>query len=341
MGIFKNLFGIWGEKVERLFSFSPTILAFEGIREGRKTDRYLHIEEQQLGQIQEYVKEHRVSLALKTFTKWMSNMKKAIENAVKGGFTQIFQEFHILKITKHFGESLQKLVVHSRNYGGEFRGRLKRIILTYLPKMIADIEESEKLHGEDTRTYMAIMNKAKSKGVAKAVIALRRAFKTSMSKLGRIAMRRDIKIELRDEKSLKRLADRLESLSAKLDSEKKQEHEKALQEFEQIMAQGEHDMSEMFRDGHLVMKRDLQYILVLLQDDDIIELYGPEWVQTHFMPEKPINEGLMSMNKLKQSLFEKAHTMANGLGVVTKNLDRIKQEFEVELREAEALRPAA
>ncbi|MBI2652656.1 hypothetical protein HYX00_04285 [Candidatus Woesearchaeota archaeon] len=337
--MFGGIFGIWGEKYERIFSFSPTILAFEEVREERRTFRYLGKEEEEIEQIQEDVKEHRVTAALRLFHTWINHMRKAFENAIRTGFSQIFQEFHILKITRHYGEAIQKIINHCKTNGPDFIRRVGVLLLKYLPKHIQDINESERLHGEDTRTLMAIMNKAKERGgksAAKAIIALRRAFKGSISKLARIAMKREIKIELRNEKNLEHLAKRLEAVSNKLDSKQKGDHESALKELEQILAEGEHDMSEMFRDAHLIMKRDLLMIMVLLQDDDIIEQFGKENVQRQFLPESPISEGILSLNKLKEKLFEKAHTMANGLGVVVKNLEAIKRAFEVDLQEIRA-----
>jgi len=335
--IFKNIFGIWGEKFKRFFSFSPTVLAFEERREATKASRYMDISLHEWERISKYVKEHRVSPALKLFTRWIHHLRKAQENEIRLGMSQIFQDFHIIKVMHHLGEVLGKIVTHSKAKGGEFRKRVVSIVAEYVPLVIQDIAQAEKDDGADSQALMAIMNEAKTEQTtAKGILALRRLWKSRnlFSKLGRFAIRRDIRKELRNEKRLNQLAKRLEHVDKMISSKSAKQHEKALAEFGIIMAEEPEDMKEMFVEGHHVMKRDLLWIMMTLQSDEILELYGSQWIHDQFVPEMQVKAGIIKVEKLKEALFDKAHTMANGLGVVIKNLERIKHEFEADLQES-------
>ena len=84
--------------------------------------------------------------------------------------------------------------------------------------------------------------------------------------------------------------------------------------------------SEMFKAAHLIMKRDLILMIMVLTDIDVMEKLGTKWVQIHFMPERPVKQEILSLRVLEKKLSEKAHTLANGLGVV------LKGEKAVELK---------
>lgn len=330
-----GIFGIYGEKWKRFASYFKGFLALEERSEGRRAYYYMHAEKKELRKVQSLVSEHKVSQALKGIKKWHLEIAKAIDKEVKLGMSQIFQYFHILKITNHFVDILGKFVSHARSRGDIFKGRLDAVSQEMTRKMTAAVEQAEAWGGEDMRRLMAVINAAVGKGPAKFLDAIRMAFKNeqNLSMLGRISLRMDIKKEVLNEKKLDALSKELERLDRRLGANKKGEnYDNMLGEFEKILFEGEHDIEEMFKAAHLIMKRDLMLMVMVLVDKEIMERLGSKWIQVHFMPEKPIHEEELSLEELGKKISDKAHTLANGLGVILKGERTIEQKLKVLIR---------
>ncbi len=333
-----GVFGIFGEKWKRLASSFKGFLALEERVEGRRAYYYMHAEKKDLQKIQSNVSEHKVTKALKGIDKWIHEVAKAIEYEIKLGMGQIFQYFHILKITKHFKDVLEKFIEHAntRQKNDTFRLRVDKLAQHILGKMVAAIEQAEKWGGEDVRTIMAIINDSREKKPALFIADIRKVFKNeaNISRLGRIPLRLDIKEELRDERKLKAISKKLEALDKRLQSGGKQNYDQVLGEFERILFKGSHDTFEMFKAAHLIMKRDLLLMIMVLADERIMEQLGTKYVQVHFMPEVPIHQRIMKIDELNKKLSEKAHTLANGMGVIVKGERSVENELRVLLQKA-------
>lgn len=333
-----GILGIYGLKWRRIASSFKGFLALEERSEGRRAYYYTHAEKKELGKIQSLVAKHKVTPALRGIDKWIHDVSKAIDKEVKLGMSQIFQYFHILKITKHFVDMLGRFIDHAntRPKGDSFRERVDKLAQNILQKMIAAVEQAEAWGGEDVRTIMAIINDSKEKKPALFMADIRKAFKyeENISILGRIPLRMDIRAELRDEKSLEALSHKLEALDKRLQAGNKQNYNQMLGEFERVVFKGSHDLFEMFKAAHLIMKRDLLLIIMVLADERVIGQLGTKWVQIHFMPDVPVHQRLMKIEEINKKLSEKAHTLANGLGVIVKGERSVEQELKRELDRA-------
>lgn len=335
-----GIFGIYGEKWKRFASYFPRFLALEERIEGRRAYYYLHEEEELLRKIQSNVAEHKVTKALKGIKRWRLMVAKSIEKQTQLGMGQIFQYFHILKITKRLIDALGKFIRHAntRPKGDTFRTRVDAVAEQMLKNMIAAIKEAEKWGGEDVRAMMAIINESRDKRPAEFIASVRTALKKQgvISRLGRIPLRIDIRKELSDERHLLALSIKLEAIEKELESGKKIDYDNMLGKFERILFEGRFYIADMFKAAHLIMKRDLILIMMVLSDERIMKMLGRKWVQVHFMPEMPIGTELMEINKLEKKLSEKAHTLANGMGVILKGERAIEQELIAELQQAAA-----
>lgn len=338
MGLF-DMFGIYGERWKSIASRMPRILALEQRSEGRKLYAYVRREKQTLVNIQEDVVQHRVTAALKKINKWKGDVKKAGEKGMQLGMNQVFQYFHILKISKHFTDALDKFVSHAntRPKGDEFRGRVDALTQGFAGKVHKAIMEAEKWGGSDMRTLMAYMNEELNKKpgnfIASVVTALKRDKK--LSTLGKIPLRINIKREVGDLTKLAALSKMLESLDKRLESSRSKElYDQILGEFERVLFEGEHDIEEMFRVAHLVMKRDLLLLVMVASDEGVMHELDLKWVQQHFLPEEPIRRTEVDIDKLNKKLSEKAHTLANGLNVIVKGMDNLKEKMEIEMAKA-------
>src|SRR3989338_4245160 len=330
-----SIFGIYSEKWKRFASYFKGFLGLEERLEGRKAYYYMHAEKKELRKIQSLVSEHKVSQALKGIKKWHLQIAKAVDKEVKLGMSQVFQYFHVIKITNHFVEVLGKFVSHARSRGDVFKGRVDAVAQEMTHIMTAAIIKAEKWGGDDLKRLMAIINEALNKGQAKFLDELRLAFKeeNNLSLLGKFALRMDIKIEVANERKLEALSVQLERLDKSLEGNRKGEnYDKMLGEFEKILLEGEHDLEKMFKAAHLIMKRDLILMIMVLADKEIMERLGSKWIQVHFMPEKPIHEEEMSLEELGKKISEKAHTLANGFGVILKGEKGIEQKLKVLIR---------
>ncbi len=329
------MFGVYGERWKRFASYFKGFLGFEERVEGRRAYYYMHAEKKELRKIQSLVAEHKVSPAIRGIKKWHHDIAKAVDNEVKLGMSQIFQYFHVLKITNHFVEALDKFVSHSKSRGDAFKGRVDAVAREITHRMTDAIIEAEKWGGDDLKRLMAIINEALKKGQAKFLDELRLAFKeeNNLSLLGRFALKMDVRIEVANERNLEALSVQLEHLDKRLENNKKGEnYDKMLGEFEKILFEGEHDIEKMFKAAHLIMKRDLILMVMVLADKEIMERLGSKWVQIHFMPEKPIEEEEISLEEMGKKISEKAHTLANGFGVILKGEKGIEQKLKVLIR---------
>ena len=302
-----GIFGIYGEKWKRFASPFPRILSFEERSEGRRLYSYVHKEKKILVKIQEDVVTHRVTKALAKINKWKKFVKMAGKKGIKLGESQVFQYFHILKATKHFTSALDKFAEHvnRRPKGDTFRARADVLIREAATKMYNGIQKAEQEGGSDMRTLMAYMNGelAKKPGnfIANVITAMKR--KGDISILSRISLRIDIKRELKDLKSLERLAKDLEKLDRKLEStNSREDYDKILGRFEAEVFMGEHNFEEMFRVAHLVMKRDLLLLIMVASDERVMHELNLGWVHKHFLPEEPIKKTEIEIDELKKKL---------------------------------------
>ena len=333
-----GIFGIYGERWKRLASYFKGFLALEERVEGRRAYYYMLAEQKDKTKIQSLVAEHKVTKATHKYSAWHHKISKAVDNEIKLGMSQIFQYFHILKITNHMVEVLEKFLSHSKQRGDVFKGRLDAVAQHMTQKMAAAVKQAEAWGGEDMRTAMAVINKAAEKSQANFLTNIRMAFKeenlsTLSSLAGRTALRINIRKELADEKRLDALSKQLERLDKKLQTDRSgKNYDRMLGEFERILFEEEHDIEEMFKAAHLIMKRDLILMIMVLVDINVMEQLGNKWVQVHFMPEKPIEKEEMSLKQLEKKISEKAHGLANGLGVIIKGEKTIEQKLMVLVR---------
>ena len=334
-----GLFGIYGEKWQRIASNFPRVLSFEERSEGRRLYSYVHKEKKILVKIQEDVIAHKVTKALRNINKWKGYVSKAGKKGVKLGESQVFQYFHILKATKHFTSALDKFADHvnTRPKGDDFRKRADVLIREAATKMYNAIQEAEQEGGSDMKTLMAYMNEELSKKpgnfIANVVTAMKK--KGDISIFSRISLRIDIKRELKDLKSLERLAKELEELDRKLGSTNSQRvYDEILGKFEAEVFMGEHNFEEMFRVAHLVMKRDLLLLIMVASDERVMHELGLDWIHKHFLPEDPVKRTETEIEELNKKLSEKAHTIANGLNVIVKGMDRIRKELQLEIQKS-------
>lgn len=333
-----GIFGIYGERWKRFASYFKGFLALEERVEGRRAYYYMLAEQKDKAKIQSLVAEHKVTKGMSKYHKWHHDIAKAVDYEIKLGMSQIFQYFHILKIANHMVEVLEKFLSHSRARGDVFKGRLDAVAQHMTHKMVAAVKQAEAWGGEDMKTAMAIINKAAEKSQANFLTNIRMAFKeenlSTLSTLAsRTALRMNIRKELYDEKRLDALSKQLESLDRTLQTDRNEKnYDRMLGEFERILFEGEHDIEEMFKAAHLIMKRDLILMIMVLVDINVMEQLGAKWIQIHFMPEKPIEEGEMSLKKLEKKISEKVHTLANGLGVILKGERTIEQKLMILVR---------
>lgn len=322
------LFGIYGDYWKTITARYPWLNSVAERYLGRRSYTYMHIEETELKRIEEYVEEHRVTSGLHHFTIWMRAIKNAQEKQAHLAERQIFQDFHIAKATHHFTGVLEKFVEMAHTKGGEFQQNVRGLVLSIVPHIKKEMKEAEEWGGIDSRTLMAIMIRAKRKG-GNLVTNLRTALKSRgvISRLGRFAFSGDIRAELKDEQLLESLANRLELLESNLESGR-ENHEKLFKDFQTILYTADKDLIEMYKHSHLVMKRDLFLMIMLIEDEQIMEQFGAEWVQKHFMPEHPIDEGILKIEELKQRLADKAHKIANGLGVFIKKEKTLERDLD-------------
>ncbi len=323
------LFGIYGDYWKTITARYPWLNSIAERFLGRRAYTYMHIEEEELKRIEQYVEEHHVTTALHHFTIWIRAIKNAQEKQAHLAERQVFQDFHIAKATHHFVRVLEKFVEISHEKGGEFKQNVRGLVLSIVPHMKKEMKEAEQWGGIDSRTLMAIMIRAKRKG-GNLVSNLRTALKSRgvISRLGRFAFSGDIRAELKEEQLLESLANRLELLETNLESGR-ETHEKLFNDFQGILSTADKDIIQMYKHSHLVMKRDLLLMIMLIEDEQIMEQFGADWVQKHFMPENPIDVGTIEIEELKQKLAEKAHTIANGLGVFIKKEKELDRELEV------------
>lgn len=331
-----DIFGIYGQRWQRIASRFPRILSLEQRSEGRRLYSYVHREKKILVKIQEEVIAHRVTKALQEIHKWEGYIRKGTKKGVKLAESQVFQYFHILKATKHFTSALDKFAEHvnRRPKGNTFRARADVLIREAATKMYRAIQAAENEGGRDMKTLMAYMNEELDKKpgdfIANVVTAMKRSGDISI--LSKLSLRIDIKKELRDLKSLEKLAKELEALDRKLEkNSSKEDYNQALGKFEALVFMGEHNFEEMFRVAHLVMKRDLLLLIMVASDERIMHQLGLDWVHKHFLPESPFQKTDIEINELNKKLSEKAHTIANGLNVIVKGMDKIRKELELEI----------
>jgi len=331
-----SFLGIWGEYFGTLTASMPWLNHVAEKYLARKAYEETQIEEEDLKKIEEYIEKHKTSSALKVFTQWTRAIKKAEDYEITLGARQVFQDFHILKATNHFVRVLEQFVVIANRIGGGFRMKVRKVVWNIVPHLRQEIEQAEKWGGEDTKSLMSIMNEAKKRkgnitNNLKNLLKKRR----TIPHLEEFPLSMNLKQELNDLNLLENLSLDLEQLDKKLVSDlvsgKESDYNIMLTDFQDILKKAEKDIIEMYKAAHLVMKRDLIMIIMMLDDEKIIQHFDQEWVEKHYMPEKPMDEGLWTITTLREKLANKARIMANGLGVITKKEKEIEKELEMAL----------
>ena len=333
-----DMFGIYGEKWKHLGAYFPLLLGFEQRWEGRGSIKWVASEEKTWRKIEEEIEQHSVTRAVKDIAKWIKQLKHAEQNEEKEGMNQVFMYFHIVTATKHFEETLAKLInIAIDPAHAQFKDRIKGIVLPLLEKLTNEFKEVEEWGMEDLKFLMAEMNEALEKGQGTFITNVRTAFKEkNIGKFEqifeRLGLRADIKGEYRDRKALMSLTRQLQNLNQKLGSNVTQlKIKQVLSELEVILRKSEHVLISMYRDAHLVMKRDAILMTIILHDQDLIHVLGPKWVQKHFMPEVPIHRAELNVTALEEGLSKKAHGIGNGLNVILKQMKGLQHDFEKEM----------
>ena len=334
-----GMFGITGEKLRHIRSYSPFLnrwfMSFEGGRAMK--DSFMAEREQEIMETQ--IEAHTVTKGMKTAEKFANRIIKSIHYLEKEALSQIFQYFHINKSVEHFLSILAKLEEHAVTVQDtETRKKVKAICQVYLTKVVKALKEVLAWEDDDYRFILNVINEAATKKQADFVKNWRVLFKKRSldSRMAMMLQRREFRVNIKEEyndiNKLKRLSSRLEALDNALGSKK--DVRKNVAKFEQLMAEFEKDVFDMYKSAHTVMRRDLILITLVISDIQIMNELGEDWIQKHFVPEVPVRKMQLSMKKLEQKLGEKAHTIALGLNVVRKEIAAREQDAERYLAKA-------
>ncbi len=339
-----NTLGIVGEKWSRFASGFPLFLELEELIEAKHAFQKLYHEQKEGKKIQTEVAEHQVTKAEKDIKKFKNKIAGAVHDEVKLGLSQVFQYFHILKITHHFVQILGGFVDHANQpsqkgyQDRQFRERVDILADKFAEKMEHALHEAEKLDKGDISNLMNIINEAAKQDTKNFMGELRTLFKQkggeslASNLMQRGQLRHEIREELRDINRLKRLSSRLEGLDAKVRQIKSAKDRKKanaiLSDFEHVFEEADNDLAELFKFAHFIIKRDLLLMMIVLSDESAMEELGQEWISKHFMPEVVITGEKATLKEIAKHLSEKGHTIANGLNVVEKREQAVLNEVE-------------
>ena len=342
--------GITGEKYKHYFlSSSPFFLrvaefirAGGAVRHTRKAEVYEQQEEKD-------VEFHFVSRAIKEeaqFIREAGMAEKAEENL---GLDEIFMYFHIVKAVAHFISALDKFLDATQKSGSDiFKRRVRDMALAIVPKLLKGIKEAENGESEDMRFLYGIINDASEKGSGQFVMNLRTSFKERRVKnrIEQMLERRDLRKNIRRQYTFKvdveRLAKELEVVDLKLLKEeqrkkgrvKEETLNRALNRFQKVLPREEEEIVQMFRAAHLVLRRDIILMAIVLGDEQALKALGTGWVRKHFMPNDPIVADNTKITKLELELGKKVHVIANGLNVIMKKIKELEPRVEITLNRA-------
>ncbi len=338
-----GLFGFTGERLKHIISRYPLLLKVgEKWDYSRATGR-TYSAEKKWDRIEGDVNAHKVSESLALITKWFKKEKKAAENAKKGEMDQMFLYYHILKITHHFVTALGRFLEEANKKGSTdiFKARVNQMSRKIIPKLKAELKQTENFGGEDERFFMAEMNDALEEGPGKFVDSWRTKFKRKNIGsrfeliLERRAFRSGVNQEYGDMKLLEKLAKQLEGITSQLKPNAKAETlQRMLNQFERILNTSEKAIVEMFGAAHIVLKRWLIEMAIILSDEKNIEVLGPRWVQMHYEPGTPINQKIMDVRELEKKISQNLHDVANALNVHIKEMKGIETGLDRDLAAA-------
>lgn len=299
-------------------------------------------EEKKWGIIEEDVATHHVSDANKVIVQWFKKIRRAEEKSEKGAMLQMFLYYHILKISRHFTTALGKFIIaaNKRPHSDQFRIRVDGLSKRVLPKMIAAVQQAENLGGDDMKFFMGEMNDALKEGAGNFVDNWRTRAKRKkigsrvVLMLERRAFRSDVTTEYQDMKMLERHAKELEPIDSQLQGNPKEETlKRMLNRFETILNASEKELIEMFKAAHIILRRWLFDVAVILSDEKLMEALGPKWIQRHFM-QGSLSQRITDVRGIEIKLSGKLHGLANALNVHIKEMDALEGDFKRDLAEA-------
>lgn len=334
-----GLLGFTGERLKHVISRYPLLLKVgEKWDYSRATGNILS-EEKKLKKIEEDVETHHVTHAQALIVKWLKNLKNAEEKFEKGEMDQMFLYYHILKITHHFASALGKFIAEAnkRPHNDQFRMRVDDSSRKIIPKLIAATQQAENFGGDDMRFHMAEMNDVLKRGAAKFVDIWRTKYKTKqigsrvVLMLRRRAFRAGVNTEYKDMNILKNLAKELELIDEQLSNNPKDKTLiEILNKFDSILIKSEIDIPQMFKSAHILLRRWLFEVGIILSDGKVMEALGPEWIQINYMP-STLNKDIGSLEKLEKELSGKLHDNTNALNVHLKEMKSIENELRRDL----------
>ena len=338
-----GLLGFTGERLKHVISRYPLLLEVGEKWDYSRATGSTYSAGKKWHRVEEDVSAHRVSESLALIAGWFKREKKAAGKTEKGEMDQMFLYYHILKITHHFVTALGRFLeeANKKPKTDIFRARVDKISIRIIPNLRVQIEQAEKLGGEDQKFFMAEMNDALEKGPGRFVDSWRTAFKKK--KIGsrvelileRRAFRSGVNREYGNMKFLEQLAKQLEAITSQLKPDAKAETlQRMLNQFERILNASENAIVEMFGAAHIVLKRWLIEMAIILSDEKMIEVLGPKWIQIRYEPRTPINQKIMEVRELEESISKKLHDAANALNVHLKEMRAIETDLKRDLAKA-------
>jgi len=335
--------GFTGERIKHVISRYPLLIETGEKWDYSRTTGNVYAAEKRWKTIEEEVASHHVSNSLRVMGRWFKNEKRAAEKSEKGEMDQMFLYYHILRITHHFVTALRRFLeeANKRPKSDQFRVRVDQMTLRVVPKLIDEMKQAENWGGQDQKFFMAEMNDALAKGPGRFIDNWRTAFKKK--RIGsrvvlifeRRAFRGGVNREYGDMKALEHLAKELEAITSQVQKGAKDETlQRMLNRFESLLNNSEKILVDMFGAAHIIIKRWLIEMAILLSDEKMIEVLGPKWVQIHYEPATPINQKIMQVHELEKSISHKLHDVANALNVHMKEMHDIERGLREDLAAA-------
>lgn len=288
------------------------------------------------------VETHHVSHANKLIVRWLKRLKRSEQKSEKGMMLQMFLYYHMLKISRHFASALGKFIVHAnkRPSNDDFRIKVDVVSKSVVPKSIAAVQQAKNWSGSDMKFFMAEMNEAVGGGTSKFLDNWReRAKKKKISSrvqlmLERRGFRGDVNVEYQDMNTLKSQAKELEEIDSQISSNPNAKSlNRILSRFESIMSTSGNEIIEMFKAAHILLRRWLFEVGIILSDEEVMRALGPEWIQINYMP-GDLNKKVTDVKEQARELSGKLHTAANALNVHIKEMDALEGDFRRDFAEA-------
>ncbi len=279
---------------------------------------------------------HHVSHANRQIIRWLKRLKRSEQKSEKGIMLQMFLYYHILKISRHFASALGKFIVHAnkRPSNDDFRIKVDAISKSAVPKSIAAVQQAKKWGGNDMKFFMSEMNEAVGGGAAKFLDNWReRAKKKNITSrvqlmLERRGFRGDVNVEYQDMNMLKSQAKELEEIDSQISSNPNAKSlNKILSRFESIMSTSGNEIIEMFKAAHILLRRWLFEVGIILSDEGIMRVLGPEWIRIHYM-QGSLNQKITDVKEQARELSSKLHGLTNALNVHIKEMDALEDDFK-------------